>query len=117
MKLRILKQIVLMAGILSALVATAACPRRASNCSRSRCAPIVRNYRIKTCAKPSLKVSRKSKCGNKTTVIIRKKRKCRGSGGCNVLVAPGRYKIRFERQSFTNGFEQIEFRRPVRTRY
>lgn len=117
MKLRFLKQIILMAGILSALVVTAACPRRTSNCRKPRYAPVIRSYQSKVCGRPSLKVSRKSKCGNKTTVIIRKKRKCHSSGGCNGFVAPGRYHVRFEKQTLTNGFEQIEFRRPVRTRY
>lgn len=118
MKLRFLKQIVLMVGILSALIATAACPRRASNCRKPRRVPIVRNYRTKTCAKPSFKTSRKGGCGHKTTIIVQKKGKGgRPSAICTRPIVPGRYHIRFERQRFTNGFEQVEFRRPVRTRY
>ena len=113
MKLQILKKIVLMACVLSALTITAACPKRTSNCGKSRRTSVTRNYQSSSCAKVSLKTSGKSRCCNKTTVVIRKKAK-----GCrSVPLTPGRYRVRFERHSFTNGLEQIEFRRPVRTRY
>lgn len=113
MNLRILKQIVLMAGILSALVATAACPKRGSKTGKTRCAPVVRNCRSGGCVKAPVKSARKGCCGYKTKITIRKKTK----GKCSRPIAPGRYRIRFERRSFTNGLERIDFQRPVRTRY
>ena len=116
MKLQILKKIVLTLTLLSAVVATAACPRRTSNCGKSRRAPITRICKPMTCGKTSLKISRKSGCGSKTT-IIKKTKGGKRAGGVTPPIVPGRYRVRFEKHTFTNGSERIEFQRPVRTRY
>ena len=117
MKLHILKNLVLTLTLLSTLVATAACPRRTSNCGKSRRAPITRICKPMTCGKTSLKISRKSGCGSKTTIITKRSVKGDRSGACDRPIVPGRYRVRFEKHTFTNGSERIEFQRPVRTRY
>ena len=113
MKLRLLKNLILIVSVFSVLTASAAC-KKLTKRRNVKCGSAAQTCRVKRAPATSC---RKGGCGVKTTVVIRKKAKGCRSGACGRPAAPGRYRIRFERRSLTNGLERIDFQRPVRTRY